>query len=78
MARTTTPMETTAEYLEIVGYKVAAKERHEHRGRPGWLLKLHADDQIVARDAVWVDDEGPVWVLSMNTDLKRVFQRSTW
>jgi hypothetical protein len=28
-----TAVETTTEYLEIVGYAVAAKERHDHRGR---------------------------------------------
>jgi hypothetical protein len=75
MGHNPTPMETTAEYLEIVGYKVVAKERHEHRGQPGWLLKLRLHDEIVARDAVWVDDDGPVWVLSQNNQLRRLFQR---
>jgi hypothetical protein len=69
------PVETTAEYLEIVGYTVKAKERHEHRGRPGWLLKLRAHDEIDSYDAVWVDDDGPVWVLSPNNKLRRLFQR---
>ncbi len=76
MAHNPTPMETTAEYLEILGYKAVAKERREHRGRPGWLLKLRADDEISARDAVWVDDDGPVWVLSTNSKLKRLFART--
>ena len=75
MDHNSTPMETTAEYLEIVGYKVVAKERREHRGQPGWLLKLRLHDEIVARDAVWVDDDGPVWVLSLNNDLRRLCQR---
>jgi hypothetical protein len=70
-----TPVETTTEYLEMVGYAVAAKERHEHRGRPGWLLRLRAHDEVAAHDTVWVDDEGPVRVLSSNNDLRRLFQR---
>jgi hypothetical protein len=68
-------METTAEYLEIVGYKVVAKERRQYRGQPGWLLKLRNHDEIVGSDAVWVDDDGPVWVLSQNNELRRLFQR---
>ena len=70
-----TPVETTAENLEIVGYTVKAKKRHEYRGRPGWLLKLRAHNEIAAHDAVWVDDEGPVLVISPNNNLRRLFQR---
>jgi hypothetical protein len=69
--------EATVEYLEIVGYKVVAEERRARCGRPGWLLKLRADDEIAAHDAVWIDDEGGVWVLSKNDYLKRLFRR-TW
>jgi hypothetical protein len=70
-----TPVETTAGYLEIVGYVVVAKQRRAHHGRPGWLLKLRADGEITVRDAVWVDDDGPVWVMSSNNNLRRLFQR---
>jgi hypothetical protein len=70
-----TPVETTAEYLDIVGYEVTAKQRHQHRGRPGWLLKLRVHDEIVSRDAVWVGDDGSVWVMSSNDNLKRLFRR---
>jgi hypothetical protein len=70
-----TPKEATIEYLEIVGYNVVARERRAHHGRPGWLLKLRRHDEIGSYDAVWVDDDGPVSVLSPNNKLRRLFQR---
>jgi hypothetical protein len=70
-----TPREATIEYLGIVGYNVVARERRAHHGRPGWLLKLRADGEIGSYDAVWVDDDGPVTVLSPNNKLRRLFQR---
>jgi hypothetical protein len=70
-----TPKEATIEYLKIVGYNVVAQERRAHHGRPGWFLKLRAVGEIGSYDAVWVDDEGPVVVLSPNNKLRRLFQR---
>jgi hypothetical protein len=70
-----TPKEATIAYLEIVGYNVVARERRAHHGRPGWLLKLRRHDEIGSYDAVWVDDDGPVSVLSPNNKLRRLFQR---
>ena len=70
-----TPKEATIEYLKIVGYNIVAQERRAHHGRPGWLLKLRADGEIASHDAVWVDDNGSVWVVSPNNKLRRLFQR---
>jgi hypothetical protein len=58
--------------LKIFGYKIIGKRRRQHRGRPGWQLKLRANDKV------WVDDEGPVWVLTMNDDPRDLFRKTSW